>query len=156
LYVHVAYSYDLQELMGRDAWYDLATITKIRKEFPNFPPPTDWDLLRHQQKMRDQLDKLDERLPPPKNIQEFREYWGGDPRLTYSQGQSGWSIWFHVADPAAVQAVHIGILLVMLLFTIGFCTRVTSVLTWLAAVSYINRSPVSVFGQDTMMNVALI
>ncbi|HMC64550.1 MAG TPA: hypothetical protein VKI65_06400, partial [Gemmataceae bacterium] len=66
------------------------------------------------------------------------------------------SIWFHVTDPSAVLAVHIGILVVMFLFTIGFCTRVTSVLTWLAAISYINRSIVTVFGQDTMMNLLLL
>jgi Vitamin K-dependent gamma-carboxylase len=43
-----------------------------------------------------------------------------------------------------------------LCFTVGFCTRVTSVLAWLAAISYIQRSPTSIFGMDTMMNILLI
>ena len=46
-------------------------------------------------------------------------------------------------------------LLVILLFTIGFQTRVTSVLTWFAALAYLHRNPLVLFGQDTMMNLCL-
>src|SRR5208283_3726866 len=42
------------------------------------------------------------------------------------------------------------------LFTIGFCTRITAVLTWLAVISYIQRAGTTLFGQDTMMNIALV
>src|SRR5262249_19807857 len=51
---------------------------------------------------------------------------------------------------------HAGILTIMFLFTIGFCTRITSALTWLAALSYIQRSPVTLFGMDSMMNISLL
>ena len=44
----------------------------------------------------------------------------------------------------------------MLMFTVGFCTRITSVLSWLGAVSYVHRSGVTVFGGDTMLNILLI
>jgi hypothetical protein len=44
----------------------------------------------------------------------------------------------------------------MFLFTIGCFTRVTSVLTWMASLCYIQRSVHVLFGQDTMMNILLI
>ena len=40
-----------------------------------------------------------------------------------------------------LKSVHALILLSMFLFTIGFCTRVTSVLAWAGALSYIHRAP---------------
>src|SRR5262249_12577984 len=43
----------------------------------------------------------------------------------------------------------------MVLFTVGFCTRVTSVLAWAGAMCYVQRSPMTLFGQDTMMVILL-
>jgi hypothetical protein len=43
LYVHLAYSYDLQEFFGRDAWYNLETANSFRHEAPWVAPPTSWD-----------------------------------------------------------------------------------------------------------------
>ena len=51
---------------------------------------------------------------------------------------------------------HGVILLTMFLFAIGFCSRVTSVLTWVFMLFYINRSNASVFGVDTMTNILAI
>ena len=42
------------------------------------------------------------------------------------------------------------------MFTLGLFTRVTSVLTWLAAASFLHRDPQVLFGQDTMMNILLV
>ena len=56
----------------------------------------------------------------------------------------------HGASSAAV------ILVIMVMFTLGLFTRITSVLTWMAAVSFIHRNPQVLFGQDTMMNILLI
>jgi len=39
---------------------------------------------------------------------------------------------------------------------VGFGTRITSVLTWFGALSYIHRDPASLFGADTMMNILLL
>jgi hypothetical protein len=44
----------------------------------------------------------------------------------------------------------------MFLFTIGLWTRVTSVLTWLAVLSYIQRSYTTLFGMDTIMIIVLL
>jgi hypothetical protein len=89
-------------------------------------------------------------------ILEYQEYWGFDPRGILRQGSTFWSVWFHVTDPFWMMATHVAILGVMLLFTVGFCTRITSVLAWLGAVSYVHRSGISVFGGDTMLNILLI
>ncbi len=89
----------------------------------------------------------------------YLEYWGVDRRSIKNGGRFGnpiFSFWFHVTDPAQMVALHVGVLVVMLMFTLGLFTRVTSVLTWLAAVSYIHRNPQILFGQDTMMNILLI
>ena len=88
-------------------------------------------------------------------ITEYARKWGLDPRMKVSQGNAYFSLWFHISDPSALRWAHAGILIIMLLFTLGFCTRVTSVLTWLAALSYIQRSQITLFGMDTMMNILL-
>ena len=89
-------------------------------------------------------------------IFDYMKEWGIDPRQTDHQGYYSFSIWFHVYDPVWMIVTQSLIVVITLLFAIGFCTRITSVLTWLAAVSYIQRSPVSLFGADTMMNILLL
>jgi len=80
--------------------------------------------------------------------------WDDGP--TYlDRGQFYWSIYYHVQDPRWVVVIHAGIILAMFLFTIGFCTRITSVLTWLGAMSYIQRCPSLLFGMDAMMMILL-
>jgi hypothetical protein len=88
-----------------------------------------------------------------------RAYWqkyGYDPRVAYVRGIPVWSIWFHVTDPVWMNVVQGAILLVTLMFVLGFATRITAVLTWFGALSYIHRCPVIVFGVDTMMNILLV
>jgi hypothetical protein len=84
------------------------------------------------------------------------KYWNRHPNDAYWLGDYTWSVWYHVTEPGWMVATHLAVLLVMLLFTVGFCTRITAVLSWLAAVSYINRSSITLFGGDTMLNVLLI
>lgn len=86
----------------------------------------------------------------------FLDRWGAEERYLDRSGNPIFSIYFHVTEPAEVIAVHVGVLVVLLMFTLGLFTRITSVLTWLAAVSYLHRDPQVLFGQDTMMNILLI
>lgn len=81
---------------------------------------------------------------------------GLDPRLAYAIGQPSWSIWFHVTDPTAMMVIHCLIVFVAFLFTIGFCTRITSVLTWMTSLWYIHRDYIQLFGVDTMMMILLL
>ncbi|MCS6850405.1 MAG: HTTM domain-containing protein [Gemmataceae bacterium] len=147
LYIHWAYGTDLYELMGPEAWLDLPTMNLFRTEFPYMKQPSSWE---------------EEPLPEPtdpaerKELEEFRARWNRDKRQAIALGQTAWSIWFHVTDPGWMLAVHRAFLGIMVLYTLGVATRITSVLTWLAALSYINRGQTSLFGVDTMMNIALI
>jgi hypothetical protein len=91
-----------------------------------------------------------------KALIDYLGYWNNDPRTVLRQGHPTFSIWFHVTNPTEMGLIHSVVLVIMLLFTIGFCTRLTSVLTWLAAVGYIHRTQQVLFGMDTMMNILLI
>jgi hypothetical protein len=105
------------------------------------------------------------RQPPPPpypeteeeavRIDDYIERWGADPRRLYGRGSPVWSIFFHVTDPSAMAWVHGGIVLVTFLFMLGFCTRITSVLTWFGQLSYIHRANEILFGVDTMMTILL-
>jgi hypothetical protein len=77
-----------------------------------------------------------------------------DPEII-AMGHTFYSPFFHIDDPRAIDVLHGLHLLVIVLFTLGVCTRVTSVLTWLAGLAYIHRNALSLFGQDTMMNLNL-
>jgi hypothetical protein len=76
-----------------------------------------------------------------------------DPHMQ-ARGQRLFSVWFHVTDPTAMAIVHTVFLVAMLCLTLGLCTRVTSVITWLGVLCYTQRVPTSVFGMDTIMIVA--
>jgi hypothetical protein len=80
--------------------------------------------------------------------------WVEGPVLA-ARGQYTWSIFFHIKDPVWVYVAHFSILGVMLLFTLGLWTRITSVLSWCGVLSYIMRAPTTVFGMDTMMGILL-
>jgi hypothetical protein len=149
LYVHLAYTFDLQQFFGKDAWYDQDLINEARHEAPVLRVPPDW-----QQPQAASLRPAD----PDEQARTaaYVQKWGVHPGMTYAQGTYAWSLWFHVSDPTAMLAIHAATLVVMALFTVGFCTRITSVLTWLAALSYIHRSPITLFGMDTMMNILLL
>jgi hypothetical protein len=143
LYIHVAYSWDLQEFFGKDAWVTAAMMDEFRTSAPAFGPPAAWD----------------NTVPPRAKSQEEEEYtrkWGGHPSQSASFGQWRWSIWYHVTDPTWMRIIHGGILTCMFLFLIGFCTRLTGVLSWLGMLSYVHRSPTSLFGMDNIMNVVML
>jgi hypothetical protein len=63
----------------------------------------------------------------------------------------------HVAGFSADAAkAFLAFLTAMFLFTIGFATRLTSVLTWVGVLSYIHRMPIFLYGVDSIMNVLVI
>jgi hypothetical protein len=173
LYTILAYSFTLQDLFGPDAWVNLQMRLKDVHAAPVRAVPVDWDESRlylspetPEQKAYAEDYARKWGGPPPAPyprtaeeadaIDEYRKYWGVDPRLTITKGQPVWSIWFHVTDPFWMAVVHSGIVLIVLMFTIGLCTRITSALTWAGALSYIHRSPATLFGVDTMMTILLL
>ena len=87
---------------------------------------------------------------------EFLGYWNFEKRKATRLGLHTFSIWFHISDPTEMALAHSLVLVVMVMFTLGLFTRVTAVLTWLAAASYLHRNQQVLFGQDTMQNILLI
>jgi hypothetical protein len=104
----------------------------------------------------DYLTSLPEDAAERAQLVEYMEYWNDDPRKATRLGHDTFSVWFHVTNPTQMALIHGLSLFVMVLFTVGFCTRVTSVLTWIAVVGYIHRTDQILFGMDTMMNILLI
>jgi hypothetical protein len=86
---------------------------------------------------------------------DFVRLWGGDPRQVNAKGQPVFSPWLHLTDPVTMWMYHSACLVVFALFTVGLWTRVTSVMTWALALTYIHRSPIILFGQDTMQTILL-
>ena len=172
-YTFFAYTFDLDALLGKDAWLDLPLRQAMAHDAPVMRPSTSWSDPQRlampqepgfRQKYWQDYYKKWSALPPPPwpkdqaeadRIDKYILTWGTDPRMNVRTGHPYWSIYFHVTDPTAMMAVHVGILVVCFLFVIGFCTRVTSVLTWFAALSYIHRAAICLFGVDAMIIILL-
>ena len=86
----------------------------------------------------------------------YFDYWTYDRRVALYEGKPIFSVWFHVTDPTAMVVVHTLIGIVILMFTIGLYTRITSVLTWFGTLFYIHRCQQILFGMDTMSNILLL
>ena len=110
--------------------------------------------------LRDNLVKFVRDLPADdaKRLEaiDYLGYWNYDRRKAYTIGHPTFSFWFHVTDPTEMALAHAAVLVVLLMFTFGLFTRVTAILTWFAAASYLHRNQQVLFGQDTMMNILLI
>lgn len=127
---------------------NIPTRTYIFNHFMEMPPET-------RRVMMNYINELPEDDAERAKLLEYLNYWNSDPRLAYRTGHSGFSVWFHVTDPTQMAMVHTGVLVIIVLFTVGLFTRVTSVLTWIACVGYIHRTQQVLFGMDTMMNLLL-
>jgi hypothetical protein len=109
---------------------------------------------------RSELIGFLERLPADpagrKELLDYLAYWGFDRGKTLRTGHPIYSMWFHMTGPTEMAVAHALTIVVMLLFTVGLWTRVTSVLTWFLAINYIHRTQYVLFGMDTMSNILLI
>jgi hypothetical protein len=131
LYVHFVYTIDLMGYIGPDTWI-------LSKGWTDKPGEGGvLDFLRNGNAWQAPSSTWD------------------DSKGEIVKGQTLWSIYYHVEDPAWLWVIHSAIGVVMLLFTIGLWTRVTSVLTWIGALMYIQRVPGMLFGMDTMTNLGL-
>jgi hypothetical protein len=176
LYTIVAYSFTLQDLFGKDAWFNHVLIEDFRHKRPTRTGSLGWkqedpprapepanEFQRHyaeEFKARWNVPYVPDPYPrdaeEAKAFNEYAENWLIDPRVVYARGSSAWSIWYHVTDPTLMAILHGCICVIVFLFMIGLATRITSVLTWAAALWYINRSPLTLFGVDTMMTILLL
>lgn len=66
---------------------------------------------------------------------------------TMQRDQVAWSYWWYVPADLLWPA-HYAALAVLVLFTLGAATRVTSILSFVIVVSYVHRTPCALFGLD--------
>src|SRR5438094_1178841 len=94
-YVHLAYTPDLQELFGKNAWISQDAINEFRRDQPWQLPPPDWK-------------PVQQSIPAAnlKELQYMQRWFGANPSLNYASGYPAWSIWFHVSDPAWMMVIH--------------------------------------------------
>jgi hypothetical protein len=131
VYIHLVYCIGIDNYLGPDAWV-------VNHAWTDKPEETGvTDFLRKGNPMVEPSPSWD------------------DSKGEVVHGQALWSIYYHVEDPTWIRVIHGLILLAMFLFWIGFGTRVTSVLTWIGSLMYIQRVPSQLFGMDTMTNIAL-
>ncbi len=155
-YILVASGPLLRSIYAPDGWIDTPTSDILRHESPWVPPNDAWD----QPEGTPQGD-MSQRVQRPEmskwpQSREYYQRWNLDPIFTIDMGQPLFSQFFHVTDPFWVDVVHGIALIVAVLFTLGLCTRVVSVLAWVLALGYIHRAPPSLFGMDTMLAIVLL
>jgi hypothetical protein len=148
MYVTLAYTSDLQQFFGKEAWLNLDEANAFRHEFPWMVPHSDFSGQYPEQPFVQDPEEQAQ-------LQRFVAKWDWDPRHAYALGQPYWSVWFHVTDPQWMRALHFGMVGIMFLFTIGFWTRVTGVLSWIAMLCYAQRSPGTLYGMDAIMAVVI-
>jgi hypothetical protein len=148
LYILLIYAYDLHKLLGDHAWVDARMLHQIRYDQPIWREGAAW--------IEDRSTAMPKDAKKREELENYWKDWEMDKRLAFTWGMPAWSIWYHVTDPSWMNITHGLIILTTFLFTIGFCTRVTAPLVWIASVSYVNRATTTFFGMDTMMNLLLI
>ncbi|QVL30403.1 HTTM domain-containing protein [Telmatocola sphagniphila] len=89
------------------------------------------------------------------SILDYMGFWQADPRQCYSKGRYIFSFWFHVTDPTTMWIVYGLHMVIIALFTLGFYTRITSVLTWIGLLNICHRTPFSLYGMDAMMSLLM-
>ena len=163
----------LPSLYAPDGLVDHGVVNLFRKESPVTLPREQWEppegslppLTAEEVAKERQGLTPPQRMPPvwrperaPRSNPELDPYylrWGMTPQFAYDEGVAQFSPYFHLRDPRWMRLVHGLGLVVAVLFTLGFCTRVTSVLAWVYALSLIHRVLFGVFGMDTMLALTL-
>jgi uncharacterized membrane protein YphA (DoxX/SURF4 family) len=153
LWVLFATSPLLTLFYGPEAWIDHKTANLIRNEMPMMPPLPSWDPSGPDDR---QGIVYHPHLNQGSDVLPYAARWGMWPGYAYSRGMAQFSPYFHTESTTEMWVVHGLSLLAVLLFTLGLWTRITSVLAWVVALSYIHRVSSALFGMDTMMALLLL
>jgi hypothetical protein len=145
--IHFAYCFDLQELLGPDAWVNAPLATDTRQHVPVTLPPSGWEYPQPAEAIDNNQRSFNS---------DYVNRWGIHPSIISGEGNYSWSVWYHLQDPVAMRWMHGAILTIMFLFAIGFATRLTSVLSLIGALQYVHRAQANLFGMDQMVIVLLL
>ncbi len=175
VYTLFAYSFSFQDMMGEHSWQDMKMRMNTVRDLPvqagafawptpdaELPEPQSEFQTAYLEKFKKECRGMTPPPPYPRDqieadaiIQYFKEQ-GQDPRRIYARGMRIFSLWFHVLDPDTMAVLHTLIVACAFLMMIGFCTRITSALTWFGSLCYIHRNPTMLFGVDTMITILLL
>ena len=67
----------------------------------------------------------------------------------------GYSLWWFI-PPAWIWPAYLAMMVVLALFTVGLWTRITSILSLVVVISFVNRVPEALFGLDKLNTVLTI
>jgi hypothetical protein len=140
-------------LYGPESWIDHQTANLIRQEMPMLPPLPSWDPEGPDDRPGIVYHPELNRGP---HVPVYASRWNMWPGYAYSRGMAQFSPYFHTQTMTEMAVVHGLSLLITMLFTLGLWTRITSVLAWIVALSYIHRVSAALFGMDTMLALLLL
>jgi hypothetical protein len=129
-YIHLSCASNVLDFIGPNAWMDEQTFTELYE-------------LEHHPKYKISPDALQNEI----DLAAVRKR---------AMQRHGFSIWFLVNDPCLIRTIYYAGIVVIGLFTIGFCTRVTGILSWAFHLSYIHRSMMIWFGMDAMVSFMML
>ncbi len=130
-YIHVSSASAVLDFIGPNAWVDEQTYAEI------------YDLPKQ---ARYQLTDKN----PAQSDQDFHAM------RQRSMVPYGFSLWFVITDPLWVQITYYAGIVCVGLFTLGFATRVTSILSWAFHLSYMHRAMMIWFGMDAMISFMML
>lgn len=130
-YIHISSAAYVLDFIGPEAWVDEEVFAELY-DLPKHPKHT---------------------LPGTEHSQGDLDQIGIKRRFMTPYG---FSIWFIINDPFWVKATYYAGIVCVGLFTLGFCTRVTGILSWAFHLSYMHRAMMIWFGMDAMISFMML
>ena len=126
-YIHISCASSVLDFIGPNAWVDEQVYPELY-ELKNHP--------RYDLKYKTPLpSEIDNHAMQMRMIKPY-----------------GFSIWFLIQDPTWIKITYYAGIVCVGLFTLGFMTRITSILTWAFHLSYMHRAMMIWFGMDAMIS----
>lgn len=130
-YIHLSCAGSVLDFVGPQAWVDEEAFAEIH------------DLPNHDKY------RLKEKNPLPSEVDYHAMRYRG--MIPY-----GFSIWYLVNDPTMIKLLYYAGIVCIGLFTLGFATRITSIISWAFHLSYMHRAMMIWFGMDAMISFMLL
>jgi hypothetical protein len=154
LYTHLVWSLDLEAFFGPHAWLDARAVRTFYGELAGDGAGEGGASNDEGRSPNDERrgaragDAADINSPPAASAAVAPSSFIPQPSTLNSPRSYAWSYFYYLDSPAALWTAHVAALVAFALLTLGLWTRLVSILSLLAAVSYANRAPGALFGLD--------
>jgi hypothetical protein len=91
------------------------------------------------------------KLRDPQALAKHAPEGAATPQALHESKSYAFSLWFWITNPTIIVILHSVFLLALLTFTLGLCSRISSIVVWMGHLSYIQRSHDIWFGMDTIV-----